>query len=222
MSPQISYEVEISLENTIETLQKHVGLMLIKPDAINLGIGEDIINHVTQIMYPNANLTGVYIIDNITVEQIPIIYPELPSDGYEIVYEYLTSGPCILFGFTSDNEESNLLNTMKKIKGPRLIDWRDEYFEYRPGITSFIRATIPVPGTEMLYKRVIEKILLKRNDPTIRFTDDEFKIYCQNLVHSPDNFKEMFGLLSLVSENEKKEMLGDYYNLFKQTINLIY
>lgn len=60
---------------------------------------------------------------------------------------------------------------------------------------------MPVPGEERLYKAIVPTILAKKANQNIRFSDEEYKYYAQNLVHSPDNeieLKELFRLTGFV------------------------
>ena len=38
--------------------------------------------------------------------------------------------------------------------------------------------------------------------------NEEFKVYCRNLIHSPDDLQETLGLLNLLGEGQLKENLS--------------
>lgn len=199
--------MESSLMNN--DLSKHVAAMLIKPDAVDLDITEFLIEHVAGLMKQrcNAELEGVHVIESLKEQDIAILYPSLDRDGIEIVRSYLSSGLSVLVTFRGDGTK-DLWSGLKQIKGPRMIDWDEEELSGSLGINNFVRAMIPVPGTLGEYEPVLEKIRLKKSDPSARFTDKEFRVYCRNLIHTPDNRQELLGLLSLLDKTSLRTTLG--------------
>ena len=66
-----------------------------------------------------------------------------------------------------------------------------------------IRDLLPVPGEEDAYRALLSTILAKKADPSIRFSDEEYRFYAQNLIHSPDNEIELKGLFKLAEFSPK-------------------
>lgn len=192
----------------LSRLQTKLGAMLIKPDAVNLGVAEPIIAHVSKKLYEEqiGTISGVYLIDGIPISMVPILYPSLPVDGCETVSQYLSDGMCVL-AFFEGSGNVDMWAEMTKLKGRRMNDWSIEELGGAVGLNNFIRAMLPVPGTRDKYFPVIDKIILKKRDKSARFTDAEFQIYCRNLVHTPDNIDEFCGLLELISDEQKRELL---------------
>ena len=66
-----------------------------------------------------------------------------------------------------------------------------------------LRDLLPIPGEEDSYEAILRTILAKKADPSVRFSDEEYEYYAQNLVHSPDNEIELQGLFKLAGFVQK-------------------
>jgi len=91
----------------------------------------------------------------------------------------------------------------------RVVERTDDELDNIQGIGTGIRDMIPIPGTRQRYKPVFEKLKESHNNPDVVFTEEEFRIYCRNLIHIPDNLQETCALLGLLNEQELKENLDE-------------
>ena len=189
------------LEGLKLDLTSRIGVMLIKPDAVRHGVEPQILQHLQDTIHGenSGRLQGAFRILSIDESGIPLIYPSLPKDLYPTVAVYLSSGPSTLAAFVGDGT-SSLERRMCDLKGPRMLDWSDEELRgIGKDIRRGIRYLLPVSGTEESYASIIENIRRRRIDPTVtRFTDDQYSLACQNLVHSPEGADELIALLDLV------------------------
>ena len=194
------------------------GVVLIKPDAVELGVDDYIIGRFTQELYEGGIgvLQGVYEV-NVKKIDIPLIYPSMSKEDYLAVESYLTEGPSVLFTYTGSGR-FNLQDRINNIKGKRLGDSSLEELDGKNGFGNSIRGMLPVPGTIKQFEPVVRRIKLKKNDPSIRFSDAEYHIYSKNLVHSPNDYLETFGLLCLLSAQQLREVLSSkQYLLFRSS-----
>lgn len=193
----------------VETLLRYqIGAMMLKSDAVNLGVTESLIHHVAEYFYHKraAKLSGVYLIKKIKPEIVPSLYPNLDRDGHEIVTRYLSQGSVVL-AFFQGNGSLDMWNEITMLKGKRMNDWDLGELNGALGLKDGMRCIMPVPSTREVYQPVMERIRRKRTDANERFTTDEFETYCQNLVHSPDDLAEFQGLLGLLNKKQRKEVL---------------
>jgi nucleoside diphosphate kinase len=192
-------------------LKTKLGLLLIKPDAVQLGIVEEIIDFVTHEAHfsKTAQLNGVYII-NLQKPDIPLIYASVQTGVGEILKEYMTENICVLVTFKG-NKRVDLWKFLHDIRGKRLMDRTPE--ELQQGISKIngIRDWIPLPSTRKSYENAFQKLekrfIAGDKSKDIPFTDEEYRIYCRNLVHVPDNLQEVFALLQLLERREIEENL---------------
>ncbi len=205
--------VEASISNKDNELLEEefvhrFGVVLIKPDAIALGVDEFIIGRLTQELYESKTgiLQGVYEV-GVKKMDIPYIYPSIPKEDYAVIEDYLSEGSSILLTYRGSGR-SNLQDRINEIKGKRLGDWSIEELEGANGFGNSIRGMIPVPGTIEQFEPVIKRIKLKKIDPSIRFSDAEYRIYCRNLIHSPNDCLETLSLLRLLSQQQLIEVLS--------------
>lgn len=195
-----------------------LGIMVIKPDAVQLGIGEELIYYITTKLYEsNAGvLNGAYIVQ-INRDYIPSLYPNLGREVGEIVRDYLSEDISIIATFKG-NRSQDIWGELHQMKGTRLMDRSEEQLNQPMGIKTGIRDIIPVPSTRNRFQEAFEKLKLRIIDKTIPFTDPEYKVYCRNLIHTPDDLREGIALLNILDRDQIKENipLSEFVRATKQ------
>lgn len=183
---------------------KTYGSLVIKPDAIRKN-QLDII--MTKILSGIANFAGrivaqkqLKVVSEIEVEKM---YPLLKGRDLQEAKDYLVGGEMIILIIESDLPAPELFRSISKIKGPRLIDRSYERLMEGRILNGSLRDLLPIPGEEDLYRAIIPMILAKKADASVRFSDEEYKYYAQNLVHSPDNEFELQELFQLAGFSPK-------------------
>lgn len=188
-----------------ESLLATTGVALIKPDAVELGITEELLAFMSDKIHQAeaGEIRGVYPVQ-LTPSNVAKLYPNLHPSFYPQTEKYMVQGPSVLAVFRG-NGENNLTSLVKSIKGRRPSDWSKSEIQHSPGLEFGIRCIIPVPGTGKEYAAIKERLIKKTVNPQERFSDEEFSIYVKNLIHSPDDFQEITGLMSLLSQDQLKE-----------------
>lgn len=183
---------------------ENIGACLVKPDAVELGVAEYILAHIAHALAIKkaGEMTLVSVIDKLPFEKVPALYPKLDADGYEIVRDYLCAGTCVLAFYKGNGVGKELL----AMKGKRMGDWSLDELDGSIGWKEGIRCAMPLPGTTKEYQPIVERIRARRLGQPSRFTDDEFRVYCRNLIHTPDDDQELLGLLSLLSKEERRNV----------------
>jgi len=199
-----------SLEDLEQLLPNRIGVMLLKPDSLREGVGQQILEFIKQGLPPEAKLGGTFKIDSISSESIPKIYPALNPVCYPTVAWYLSSGPSLMTVYTGDGTV-NLEQEMIRLKGKRMLDWTDEELDGIKDIRRGIRYMIPVPGMKEAFVPILEQIKDSRRHPEKPFWlgDHLYQTYCQNLVHSPEGARETIAMLELLPENQMVQALGE-------------
>jgi hypothetical protein len=190
-------------------ISRRLGILFIKTDAVDLGITEEIIAYAAERVEKQGvgKLNGVYLLETLPCELIPMLYPKLSPDGYEIVADYLCEGNCVMATFKG-NGSTDMRQLMNQIKGRRMRDWTLEELNGKMGLNDSVRGMLPVPGTTDKYADAMVKLKAQKTNPALRFTDEEFRVYCRNLIHSPDDLQETIGLLNLLSKVQLRENLS--------------
>lgn len=132
-----------------------------------------------------------------------MMYPLLKGRDLQEAKDYLVGGEMIVLIIESDLPAPELFRHISKIKGPRLIDRSYERLMEGRILNGSLRDLLPVPGEEDLYRSIIPAILAKKANASFRFSDEEYKYYAQNLVHSPDNEFEPQELFQLAGFSKK-------------------
>ncbi len=194
---------------TYKQMQEHIGFIVMKPDAIELGVAEELIGMATEKLLQE----GIHLLHGevITIEsevQLRLLYPHIDeADFWRHMKDYFL-GNLVAVTVYYSHEPTHIERTIKNIKGPRPRDWEITQLEGARSIDDFLRALIPVPGTEQVVKPLLEKILeSKRRNGIFEFTDAEFAIYSRNLVHSPEGEDEYQGMLKLLSADTRNLIL---------------
>lgn len=213
------YEREAVKTNTNSLLLRTVhqphflcsfGAVLFKPDAVEGCVVEELSAYIAQRLY-GENVGSIHTVHflNVHSESVTLIYPDLPSDAIPGVTSFLTEGTSILTTFIG-NGSRDITAYLNRLKGRQMLEWTTEELNTGKGLKDSLRGVILRPGTRIDYQPVINKIIQKKSDRRLRFTDDEYGIYIRNLVHVPDSSEEMYGLLSALSEDELEETLTLY------------
>lgn len=189
----ISPEISGDEEQESDLLKKRCGLLMIKPDAINLGVEEYVIAEFCSRLQGKASLDLVEVITITSEKQVQNIYPHASQNLLSFIVPNLLNQRVILVSFNCKSN-TNLWKDLSAIKGPNPKRWSVAMHEGDTRPHFFIRGWLPVPGSSPVWKKIIAKI--KGGD---ELTQQEYLIYCQNLVHTPDTIQEFEGLLSLSS-----------------------
>ena len=188
----------LAIENTINT-SKSYGSLVIKPDAIKKKQMDIIMTKIYNgIAVFNGCIVAEKTLKAVVDTDVEIMYPLLKGRDLQEAKDYLVGNEMVIFIIESDLPAPELFKCINNIKGRRLADRSYERLMEGRILNAGIRDLLPIPGEEDLYRAIIPKIFAKKSDPSIRFSDEDYKYYAQNLVHSPDNEIELQGLFELV------------------------
>ena len=205
-------------QEEFELFDKQYGIILIKPDAVEMDVTEYIISEVLQ-RTPNelnAGLDIVQVCEFFRQDEVELLYQEidqLDPDFRQATIDYMLSGPTVLVMFRRaslvTDDDTSLISILKGIKGKSMFHWSLEQLETREGTNNFVRGLLPLPGSNEVLLRVVQKIIDKKEGITQeKMTKEEKIYYVQNLVHSPDNQYEVEALLRLLTE-ENRQLLAN-------------
>jgi nucleoside diphosphate kinase len=181
------------------------GSLVIKPDAIKKKQLDIILTKIySGISNIGGRISAQKTLKSVTDTEVEIMYPLLTGRELQEVKDYLVGNKMIIFIIEARVTASEMFKFISKIKGPRLIDRSYERLMEGRILNGSIRDLLPVPGEESQYKAIIPKIVAKKANSSIRFSDEDYKYYAQNLVHSPDNEIELNGLFQLAGFSPKK------------------
>jgi hypothetical protein len=193
---------KLNLERYEAYLRTTLGLLLIKPDALALGVEDYIIHYVDESLRNEkaGSLNGVYIIQ-IKDKDVRNIYATVKRPLSPVLKAYLTEDVSVLVTFKGDGKK-DIWQKVSQLKGKRLLDRSENELDNGMGWLKGIRNAIPIPGTRELYVPVFERVKQIQKDPKVRFTEEEYNQFSRNLVHTPDDLVEAFALLSLLNKND--------------------
>ena len=193
----------IAVDDTISAGVSY-GSLVIKPDAISKNQLDIIMAKIySGIAIFNGRIVAQKTLRSVTDADIEIIYPLLQGRDLQEVKDYLIGNEIIILIIEADLSTPELFKQINRIKGPRLFDRSYERLMEGRILNGGIRDLLPIPGEENLYKAIIPTILAKKTDSSVRFSDEDYKYYAQNLVHSPDNEIELQGLFQLIGFSQK-------------------
>lgn len=193
----------LSVDDAINVCKAYASLV-IKPDAIvKKQLDVIMVKIHASIDKFNGHIVAQKTLMKVTDNDVKIMYPLLTGRVLQEVKDYLTGGEMIILIIEADLSTSELFKRISDIKGPRLIDRSYERLMEGRILNGSIRDLLPIVGEEDLYKAIIPTILAKKANPAVRFSDEDYKYYAQNLVHSPDNEIELQGLFKLVGFSPK-------------------
>lgn len=177
--------------------------ILIKPDAIQRQQLEIILEKIkTGISKFNGRIIIEKKIAKLTENEVEILYPLLRGDDLRDAKKYLASGETIAIIIEAPLSERELFKFINYIKGPRVADRSDKRLIEGRIANGAIRDLLPLCGDENLYQDLIQTIIDKRKNPKLKFSEEQYKYYSRNLVHTPDNSIELKGLFKLVGFEE--------------------
>ncbi|HXH26627.1 MAG TPA: hypothetical protein VNG90_01910 [Candidatus Acidoferrum sp.] len=179
---------------------KSYNAFVIKPDAIRKGQLEIVMAKIRAGIRDFGQIVATRVLKPITECDVETMYPLLHPDGLQKAKNWLVGGEMIILIIESHLPSAELFSRVSDIKGPRLIDWSAERLRRGRILDGSLRDLLPPPGEEEIYAKVVELILAKREDPTIQFLGEQkalYTFYAQNLVHTPDNERELLGLFQL-------------------------
>lgn len=170
----------------LKKLPYKIGAMLLKPDAIELGVDEFITELVSRRMLieAGARLEVAAPFFNLNREQTRKIYPALDSNYFEGHAANFLSGTSIALLYVGNTDRVNLWRLLYEIRGKLTVG---EGFEHS------IRASIPLPSKREKYDKLSVKL---RNNTSLCLED--YMSLSENLAHVPENVCEFGGLLSLI------------------------
>ncbi len=202
------------IENELRT---KVGLVLIKPDAIELGIEEFLVDYLQTKLQNEAELNGGYFV-SIKQEDLNGIYSAAKMYTSQAVVNYITSGTSILISFRGFGK-TDIWARLNQLKGKKLINRNGEELDGPISWERGVRNAIPIPSTKKEYLPVFDKIKKYGEEATVHFTDFEFGTYVKNLLHTPDNLMEFYSLLKLLKPDEiSNEITNQQLHKIKQSL----
>jgi hypothetical protein len=191
---------------------KEIGIMLLKPDALKYKKDEEIINILkSQLCESNiADFAGIYKVNEISGKNIPKIYPDLDTTFYPTVEKYLSSGPSIIILFINKSN-LDIEKKMLDLRGKRMLDWTEEELDGIKDLRNGIRFMLPLEETKDAFKDIIQNIKdrIKNVNVNLKFTNEQYDLYCQNLVHTPEGINELLAILDLIPGQILKKMIGE-------------
>ncbi|MGA7733635.1 MAG: hypothetical protein WCD37_20425 [Chloroflexia bacterium] len=199
------------------SLLAQTGALLIKPDAVELGIAEELIYEAqSRLLKENIELTGVAIL-TVPDDAGHKLYPSMNSDKLTYVMrEYLTQGESVIAIFVG-GQSTNVTERLVEIRGKQLFNYSVEELMAMPyGLQDSLRGIIPVPGTGEHYRPIIQRLISDRLGLTRPLTKrQDYSAGYRNLVHAPRDPMELCGLLSIAPPDLLREALGGLYYLYE-------
>lgn len=182
---------------------RNYGIILIKPDAVNLDLTEYLIEEIRSKLPSkyNPSVEVIRVHNFASEEEVASLFGDLAPEFYSATMKYMLSGPSVIVVYKNRKlspASFSFINLLKELKGKTMYNWTVDQI-INPSTVSFVRGMLPVPGTRYLYEPIIRKILdNKTGVSTERFTEDEIEIYVQNLIHTPDCRGEVNALLTIL------------------------
>ncbi len=179
-------------------LRHSLGIMLIKPDALEEGIAEVLIDYTHQKLkakVADIELTGAILIPFFNERQVKKIYPDLDDRFINAFNAFYKEGPLVVVFWSSNSAQQDLWSLLRTIRGK---------VNQGSGLEDSIRSIIPLPGLgrRERYEEITRK--LENRD----LNDEDYIELCKTLVHVPEDIKEFAGLLLSIDQPEIIEVLG--------------
>lgn len=185
-------------------LRNNLGLVLIKPDAIKLGVEEFIISEIASGVLPYARLDFVESLYINSKEQVRLIYPNEKPNIYDALDPYFIGNQSIVLSVKSFKPGFDLWEELKNLRGPNIWHWTDNMLNGRFERPRFIRRILPVVGGDLLWETIKNKSIRKEE-----MTPEEFMVYSQNLLHVATSLQDFKGILSILKPYEVELILRD-------------
>lgn len=181
-----------------------MGGIMLKPDALRTVDLPVIKEKIEQVITNNGGRIIVdQRIDELQNEEVDKIYPLLNQSDIADVRNYLQSGPVEIIIVELPYDPYETFRIINGIKGARVGDRSTDRLAEGRILDGAVRDLLPLPGDEEKYRKLIPTILKKRINPNIRFSDEDYSYYVQNLMHTPDNTVELGGLRSVIDSQRK-------------------
>ncbi|MDO4870993.1 MAG: hypothetical protein Q3996_02775 [Candidatus Saccharibacteria bacterium] len=175
-----------------------LGAFLLKPDAFDREQVDVILDKIKNGLGKiNGEIIYCQKIDCLSDKDIEMIYPLLRGSDLRDAQEYLSSGSVMPIIVKSDCPQNIMFKTISEIKGVRISDRSDDRLREGRLVNGSVRDLLPLPGDEEKYKELLKVIIEKRTNPSKRFSDEQYRYYSRNLIHSPDNRIELFGTVKV-------------------------
>jgi len=203
---------EIIKSQEYETKLRHnLGLMLVKPDAIEAGIAEELIDHAHRKLkdgVPDIELLGAAIVPSFNDADVDKIYPDLHGEFKQALKSFYKQGPSIAVFWSSKSGTQDIWAQLIKIRGKITVGY---------GLDDSIRSIIPLPGHKERYEETTNKLQSGNLD------FDDYIELCKSLVHVPQNMKEFTGLFLSINEEDINDILHEdkFKNLRKELMSQI-
>lgn len=177
-------------------LRRSLGIMLMKPDSLEAGIAEELIDHTYSKLRKKVSdieLLGAVIVSSFNEADVERIYPDLEQtykDAFKVFYK---QGPLVVVFWESKSGQDDIWVLLKSIRGK---------ISEGSGLEDSIRSIIPLPGYREKYNEMTKKL-----EGGILTSEDYIEL-CKSLVHIPENIKEVAGLFLCIDETEINEIFG--------------
>ncbi|MEK7498195.1 MAG: hypothetical protein AAB656_04745 [Patescibacteria group bacterium] len=177
-------------------LRVSLGMMLIKPDALDAGIAIELIDHTYGKLKEkvlDVEAVGAVLISSFNEEAVDRIYPDLEDNYKEAFKVFYKQGPLIVVFWGSESGKTDLWDLLRTIRG-KITEGH--------GLEDSIRSIIPLPGHKEKYNEMTKKL------ETGNLEAEDYIELCKSLVHIPENIKEFSGLFLSIDESEIRDIFG--------------
>ena len=185
------------LENleTEEALKHKFGFIMLKPDAVEFGVKEFLIDHIIKVLKKKkVFLRGIVNIPPISEHRTANLYPDVNDNYFRAYAESYAENDKFVLVFESSDIGIDIWAEMLKLRGT---------IGNGTSIEDSIRSIIPLPGQEEKFYEIRDRI------KSGILTHEDYKHMAKNLVHVPDNIAEFAGVLSIIPEEERSTIFGN-------------
>ena len=180
----------------VEAIRKTLGVVLFKPDALELDVHEFLLHHMAdRLRKRGAAMVGI--VDNMppmTREAVAAIYHELEGEYLGAYTKVFGENGTIVVFFEGLTTNIDIWEEIRKLKG-KLTKGN--------GIEDSIRAMVPLPGDQAEFKRVSAKIA---SGEPLNSTD--YHNLTRNLVHAPDTMGDFNAIVNLIADEQLSVIFG--------------
>ena len=180
----------------IKKLRNTFGVVMLKPDAIDEGVEDYLIDHIYKKLreqIPDIELAGVIANESFREDQTEKIYPNLNESYLKGMKTLLKNNQTMVVFFTSRSGDQDVWSLLRNIRGK---------IGTGLGMENSIRSIIPLPGKVEKFKKLSQKI---KED---KLSEEDYIELCKGLVHVPDDEKEVAGILSSLDRTELINIFG--------------
>lgn len=176
-------------------LRQTVGVVLIKPDAIENDLTQIIIDNIyskLQKDVPDIEVEDVVVMDSLEPQEVKDIYPDLDQTYLRAHQDFFEKGPLVAVFFSSDGSKKDIWDLLTKARGK---------IGEGSGLEDSIRGILPLPGERDRFNELSGKL------KTGQTVDSDYAEIIRNLAHVPDNMREFAGLARAVDKREPVKIL---------------